>query len=206
MSPSSPTSGGLLAASLAITFAASSGCAGAGTYVWFNDLPSDPSGRSGSEYVIATGDMVNISVYGHDDMSVREPVRSDGKIALPLIGEVDVRGKHPSTLRAELESRLKDFIVSPRVLVNIDDTRPVTVSLLGEVARPGAYTVEPGSCLGQVLALAGGLTEFASRDSIFVVRREPAEQRIRFTYQDVSRNVGHAAEFAVHPGDLVVVE
>jgi protein involved in polysaccharide export with SLBB domain len=86
------------------------------------------------------------------------------------------------------------------------ETEPMTVLLLGEVAHPGAFRVEPNVRLAHVLALGGGLTDYASRDSVFVVREQPVPQRIRFTYQAVMRNEGRAGDFPLHPGDLVEVE
>jgi polysaccharide export outer membrane protein len=180
-------------------------CSGTGQYVWFDQLPQDRL-MSSNDYLIDVGDVVNIRVLGHDEMTVRQRVRSDGRIALLLIGEVGAAGKRPGALRAELEGRLKDFIVSPSVVVNIDESQPPTVLLLGEVARPGGYPLENDLRLAHALALGGGLTEYASRTSIYVVRDRPAPIRIRFTFDAVSRNVGRAGEFQLHAGDVVEVE
>jgi polysaccharide export outer membrane protein len=180
-------------------------CAGTGQYVWFDQLSQDKLASS-NEYLIDVGDIVNIRVLGHDEMTLRQRVRADGRLALLLIGEVDAAGKRPGALRAELEGRLKDFIVSPSVVVNIDESQPPTVLLLGEVARPGGYPLEHDLRLAHALALGGGLTEYASKSSIFVVRDKPAPMRIRFSYDDVTRNVGRAGEFQLHGGDVVEVE
>jgi len=182
-------------------------CGGPGQYVWFSELPAQAraAGDDDDAYVIADGDTVNVRVLGHEEMNVREKVRPDGRIALPLIGEVDARGKRPGSLRAELEGRLKDYILTPSVMVNVDETQPMTIVLLGEVQRPGAYTL-PSAGLAQAIALGGGLTEYASRNSIFVVRQRPQPARIRFAYDWISRNIGRAAAFPLHDGDLVVVE
>lgn len=161
---------------------------------------------AGNEYFIEVGDVVSIRVLGHDEMTVKERVRPDGRVALLLIGEVAVAGKRPGSLRAELEGRLKDFIVSPSVVVNVDEARPPTVLLLGEVTRPGGYPLEDDLRLAHALALGGGLTEYASRSSIYVVRNRPTPIRIRFTYEAVSRNVGQAGDFQLHAGDIVEVE
>jgi polysaccharide export outer membrane protein len=182
------------------------GCAAPGQYVWFSNLPSAVSASGSSDYLINQGDTLDVRALNHEEISVKEKVRADGRIAVPLIGEVEARGKRPSALRAELEGRLKDFFVSPTITVNVLEFQPMTVLLLGEVARPGAFQVEPNAPLAHVLALGGGLTEYASRDGIFVVRQQPTPQRVRFTYQAVIRNEGHAGEFPIHPGDLVEVE
>jgi polysaccharide export outer membrane protein len=133
-------------------------------------------------------------------------VRPDGRIAVPLIGEIDTQGKPPSAIRAEVEARLKDFIVSPSVMLSVDEVQALQVAVLGEVGHPGNYVVDPGGGLAQVLAACGGLNEYASHDRIFVVRLHPKPERIRFTYEAVSRNEAHAAGFQLHPGDVVVVE
>jgi polysaccharide export outer membrane protein len=188
-----------------VAVAALVGCTGPGQYVWFERLPPEtPASRV--EYLIGIGDTVNIRVLGHDEMNVRQHLRGDGRLALLLIGEVEATGKRPSALRAELEGRLKDYIVSPSVAVNVEESAPQTVVLLGEVAHPGAYPLEHDTRLSHALALGGGLTEYASHDGIFVVREDPSPARIRFTYEAVRRNVDHAGEFQLRPGDIVEVE
>jgi polysaccharide export outer membrane protein len=180
-------------------------CAGPGEYVWFQQLPSEATLAS-NEYIIAVGDVVSIRVLGHEEMTLKQRVRSDGRLALLLIGDVEAKGKHPSGLKAELEGRLKDYIVSPSVAVNIDEAQPMTVLLLGEIARPGVYPLDQGPTLMHALALGGGLTDFASRSSVFVVRAEPKPMRIRFTYEAITRNLSGAGDFQMHRGDLVEVE
>jgi polysaccharide export outer membrane protein len=187
------------------TIALGAGCAAPGQYVWFSSLPAAATSGN-ADYLINSGDTLDVRVLNHEDISVKEKVRVDGRIAVPLIGEVEARGKRPSALRAELEGRLKDFIVSPSITVNVLEFQPMTVLLLGEVQHPGAFQVEPNVPLAHVLALGGGLTEYASRDGIFVVRQQPTPQRVRFTYQAVIRNEGRAGDFPIHPGDQVEVE
>jgi polysaccharide export outer membrane protein len=193
----------LAAIALVGSIAALSGCAGTGNYVWFSALPAEDSS---SEYIINVGDVVNVRVLGHDDMLTKARVRADGRIAVPIIGEVEARGKRPSALRTEIEARLKDFLVMPSVTLNIDETLAVSIAVLGEVIHPGVFPIDPSMSLAQVLALSGGVNDFASRDRIFVVRTSPKAERIRFTYEAVLRNDNHAAAFRLHPGDFVVVE
>lgn len=179
-------------------------CAGPGQYIWLTDLP--PEAAAPTDYVIGAGDGLSMRVYGHEDLNVHEKVRSDGRIAVPLVGEVEARGKRPNALRAEIEARLRDYVVSPSVVLTVDEATPMTVVFLGEFTRPGVYTMENNARLVQALGLAGGLTDFASKDSIFIVRRQPSALRIRFSYQWVLRNLGHTADFPLHPGDYLVAE
>ena len=109
-------------------------------------------------------------------------VRTDGRIAMALIGEVMAAGKHPSGLARELEGRLREFVVSPRVTINVEAVPTVRSPRLGEVAHPGALALEPPADLLQAMALLGGPTEFADKSRIFVVRRFPEFKRIRFNY------------------------
>ena len=189
-------------ASLALA-AVSTGCAGPGSYVWFSAMPAEDSS---GEYLINAGDVINVRVLGHEDMLTKARVRADGRIAVPIIGEVEARGKRPSALRAEIEGRLKDFLVMPSVTVNVDESLPVSIAVLGEVTHPGVFPIDPSMSLAQVLALSGGVTDFASRDRIFVIRSSPKPERIRFTYEAVVRNESRADGFRLHPGDFVVVE
>src|SRR5271170_3363694 len=142
-------------ACIAGCIATAGGCSAPGQYVWYSNLPA--SAASGHpDYLISVGDTVDVRALNHEEVSVKEKVRVDGRIAIPLIGEVEARGKRPSALRAELEGRLKDFIVSPSITVNVVDVQPMTVLLLGEVAHPGAFQVEQNVPLAHVLALGGG--------------------------------------------------
>jgi polysaccharide biosynthesis/export protein len=197
-------SSGIAFAALALALAQGA-CGSSGEFVWFSQLPHEPS-LLNNEYIIAVGDIVSIHVLGHEELSLHQKVRSDGRIALLLIGDVEARGKRPSALKAELEGRLKDYIVSPSVVVNVDEGQPMTVILLGEVARPGIFPLEQDVRLIHALALGGGLTDYASRSSIYVVRSQPKPVRIRFTYESIFRNAGGAGDFQLRRGDVVEVE
>jgi polysaccharide export outer membrane protein len=159
-------------------------------------------------YIITSGDLLNIRVYNQDTISTRGRVGPDGKIAIPLVGELDAKGLSPANLSRQIEARLKPFIVAPSVATLVEEAQPVKVAVVGEVGHPAVLAVTPGAGVLQVLALAGGLTEYANRDRIFVLRDRPARGpfRIRFAYQDLIRGLGRAATFRVQSGDTVVVE
>jgi polysaccharide biosynthesis/export protein len=180
-------------------------CSGPGTYVWYSQL-SPAALAAVNEYLVSVGDTINIRILGHEDMSTKVRVRSDGRVAVPIIGEISAAGKRPSELRAELEGRLKDYLVAPSVTLNIDESLPPKIILLGEVTHPGVFPVEPNTSLAEALALGGGVTEYASRDRIFIVRPTPQSLRIRFTWDAVTHDLGHAATFPVRAGDVIVVE
>lgn len=193
------------AALAVVALALTVGCSGPGMFVWYHAVPRT-EWVGVNDYVIAVGDTVNIRVYDQETLSTRGKVRADGRMALPFVGEITVAGKQPRVLAAEIESRLKEFILTPKVIVNVDESRPMSVTFLGEVARAGVLTLEPATTLLQGLAQAGGPSEFADDSRIFVLRQVPVFRRIRFTYDALIHNAGGAATFTLMTGDVVVVE
>ncbi|MEO6598841.1 MAG: polysaccharide biosynthesis/export family protein [Polyangiaceae bacterium] len=184
-----------------------SGCASTGTFTWYQDIPKGPDWNTdNSEYVIGVGDTISIRAYEQEGLSGSYKVRRDGRIALPLAGELTVAGKHPSQLSKEIEVLLKQYIVSPRVTVNVDTSQPVTVIAIGEIKAIGALTLEPPARLIEAIAQAGGPNDFADKSRIFVLRRFPQFERIRFTYDAIVHNEGGAANFPLRTGDVLVVE
>jgi polysaccharide export outer membrane protein len=182
-----------------------SGACGNGQYVWVHDLARSETGGART-YRIVEGDVLDIRIYNHPDVSTKARVRRDGRITVPLIGDVDSRGKTTDALARDIGARLQRFIKGPPIVtVAIDDARPLSVTVLGEVDQPGVFTLAPDSGVLQALASAGGLTEFASRNEIFVVRRNPP-LRIRFTYEALTQNEPSAVNFALQDGDVVTVE
>jgi polysaccharide biosynthesis/export protein len=162
-----------------------------------------------SGYLISSGDVLQVRVFQQEAMSARVKVRGDGKVSLPLINDVLATGKSPALLAAELQLKWKDFINNPVVTVSLEESRPVVVSVVGEVVRPGVVTLEAGAGVLQALAASGGLTDFAHRDGLFVLRKvpaQPAPKRLRFTWEVLSRGEGAAARFTLQPGDVVIAE
>jgi len=158
------------------------------------------------DYVLGVGDVINIRVYEQDNVSADVKIRTDGRIALPFAGEIVAAGKRPLELSRELEARLKEFIVTPRVTINVATAQPITVTVVGEVVRIGTVTLEPPARLVEALAQSGGPGEFADKSKIFVLRQFPSYRRIRFNWDSILRNENGAATFPLRTGDVVVVE
>ena len=182
------------------------GCAGPGQYVWYAEMPEAERSGGGSDYVIGVGDTISVRVFEQDGISSDAKIRSDGKIALPFMGELVVAGKRPLEVSREIEVRLKEFIVAPRVTVNVVTSQPITVTVVGEVARIGTVTLEQPARLVDALAQSGGPGEFADKSRIFVLRQFPSYRRIRFEWEALLRNEGGAAQFQLRSGDVVVIE
>ena len=167
--------------------------------------PTERAALSG-DYVIGVGDSININVYEQEGLSGEAKIRRDGKIALPLVGELVVAGKRPLELSREIEVALKQFVVSPRVTVNVTTSQPISVTVVGEVAHIGVLTLEPPARLVEAMAQSGGPSEFADKTKIFVLRQFPSYKRIRFTWNAILRNEDNAAQFPLRTGDVIVVE
>jgi polysaccharide export outer membrane protein len=187
-------------------------CGTAREFIWVDAVPRTMlAGEARSE--IAVGDVVSVRVFNQDANSAdRVRVREDGKIALPLLHDVQVAGFEPAELARRLEVKLKEFITTPVVTVVVNERRPLHIPVMGRVARPGIYDLERGSSLVHALASAGGLTPFADESRIFVLRSgywadgNPAPARIRFRYRDLATGKVPAALFSLRPGDVVVAE
>ena len=175
-----------------------------GAFTWINEYAPAKTPTTG--YVIGAGDALTVQVYSDEKLTTKERVRPDGKITMPLVGEISVVDKAPATVAQEVERVLKDrqLILDPRVAVHVDAISPLTISVLGKVARPGAFTVEAGSGVAQAIATAGGLTDFASKDQIYLNRSNPST-RLRFTFDQLTGENGAASQFRLKNGDVIVV-
>jgi polysaccharide export outer membrane protein len=182
------------------------GCGSAGGSIQVDQLPDPPASASTQEYIIGVGDLLNVQVYNDEKASGRMRVRSDGRISLPFVNDIEAIGKTPTKLASDIEGSLKTVILNPSVTVSVEESKPLNISVLGEVSKPGLQTVDRNTGVAQALAAAGGLTTFAHKDRIFVVRNDPTPMRIRFSYEDLTRNVGKGHLFRLQAGDVVVVE
>ena len=174
-------------------------------FVWvdeWRELGPDVKG----EYIIGVGDLLNVLVWDQEKMSARVRVRSDGFVSLPFLDDVPVAGMTPVTLARSLEGRLKQFIVTPQVTIVVEEAKPLSVSVLGQVQQPGLFNLDPGASIAQALAAAGGLKDFARRDRIFLLRSGAGSARVRMTYEDVTAGTGPAFSLRLRTGDVVVVE
>ena len=183
------------------------GCRHTGAYVWVDDYRLETPAAPG--YLLGSGDLVSVRVLGHDEMSSRVRVRSDGKISLPFLDDLPVSGRTPAEVAEKLRGDFKEFVVNPVVTVTVEEPRPYTVSVAGEVTRPGVYPVDPQAGVLQALASAGGLTQFAHEDQIYVLRHLAEGQppvRIRFKYESLEHAEGQSGMFSLLRNDLVVVE
>src|SRR2546428_580830 len=170
-----------------------------------------PKGLAGAaavdgEYRIGPEDLLDVAVWNNAAISRAVPVRPDGKISLPLLNEVQAAGLTPPQLRDVLMKRLTDYMPSPEVSVIVREVHSFKVSVIGEVKTPGRYELKSRATVLDVLAQAGPFTDFASRARIFVIRSNgSAVKRIPFNYNKVVSSDAPDGNFALQPGDIVVV-
>ena len=184
--------------------AASCASAPAGRFVWIEEFTPVAS-ASGSD-AIQSGDLLDVRVLGQDQLSARVHVRADGQITLPFLNDVAAGGQTPAELTVIVEQKLKEYDNQPVVTIGVEKAAPAPLSILGEVARPGKYPYEPAMGLLGALAMAGGLTDYAHKDRVFVLRGQPVPARIRFDFRRLLRGEGRGPSFQLEPGDVVVAE
>ena len=159
-----------------------------------------------NSFVIGNDDVLNINVWKEPDISRSIPVRSDGKISLPLVGEVQAAGLTPLKLEKDIASKLKNFISEPEVTVMVQQVNSQKFNILGQVVRPGSYVIANSPTVLDALALAGGFRDFAKQKSIYVLRQGASgESRIPFNYKDVSQGKNMSQNIKLQPGDTIIV-
>jgi polysaccharide export outer membrane protein len=159
-----------------------------------------------SNFVIGNEDVLAISVFKEPELSRTIPVRTDGKISLPLIGELQASGKTPKELQAEITSGLVSFIEEPEVTVIVQEIRSQRFNILGHVQKPGSYELNPPITLVDAIALAGGFRDFAKITSIYVLRADGGKQvRLPFNYKEVIKGARPEQNIELQPRDTIVV-
>jgi polysaccharide export outer membrane protein len=159
------------------------------------------------DFVIGNGDVLNINVWKQPDLSRAVPVRSDGKVSLPLIGEVMAAGQTPAKLEEQLTSMFKPYLAEPEVTVIVEQINSQKFNILGRVAKPGSYPLVNPTTVLDAIALAGGCRDFAKQKSIYILRRHPdgTETRVPFNYQEVIKGKNTAQNIELQPRDTIVV-
>lgn len=165
-----------------------------------NPATTDPA------YKIGADDVLDVNVWKEQELTRTLQVRPDGKISMPLLNDVQAAGMTPTQLAASLTEKLKKYLNAPQVTVIVTQTNSQRVYVLGEVTRPGAYSLLPGMTVLQAISSAGGLTQYANGKKIFVMRTENQRQsKYPFNYKDVLDGRKSEENVALKAGDTVVV-
>jgi polysaccharide biosynthesis/export protein len=161
-----------------------------------------------STYVIGPNDSLAINVWKEAEVSRVVPVRSDGKISLPLVGEVQASGETPLQLEEIITAKLKEYISDPEVTVMVQESRSQKFNVLGMVAKPGTYMLTTANMtVLDAIALAGGFRDFAKKKSIYVLRNDANGQpeRLPFNYKEVIQGKNPQQNIVLKANDTIVV-
>jgi polysaccharide export outer membrane protein len=158
-------------------------------------------------FVIGNDDVLSISVWKEPDLSRSIPVRSDGRISLPLVGDLQAAGLTPLKLEEDIANKLQPYIAAPEVAVMVQQINSQKFNILGKVVKPGSYPLTNSATVLDAIALAGGCRDFAKQGSIYVLRQNPGggESRLPFNYKDVIKGKNTAQNVKLQPHDTIVV-
>ena len=159
---------------------------------------SDPSYRLGAE------DQLRISVWDNKELTLDLVVRPDGKISMPLLQDVPAEGLTAGQLATNIEESLSAYILNPQVTVIVLQVNSPKYYIIGYVARPGTFPLRGDTSVLQALALAGGMTQFASPRSIKLIRGNQGRQEVRkVNYYDLIES--GEGNYLLKSGDTIVV-
>lgn len=158
-------------------------------------------------YLIGSSDVLAITVWKEPEISKSVPVRPDGKISLPLVGELQAAGRTPLQLEQDIAAKLKTYITNPDVNVIVQQINSEKFNILGRVARPGSFPLTGTTTVLDAIATGGGFLDFAKEKGVYVLRQNSGggQTRIPFNYKDVVKGKHPEQNIKLQSGDTVVV-
>jgi polysaccharide biosynthesis/export protein len=167
------------------------------------------AGRNSTDegYIIGNSDMLEINVWKESSLTESVPVRSDGKISIPLIGEIQASGRTPVQLKEEITTKLRSYLTAPDVTVMVLQMNSQKFNILGRVLKPGSYPLTATTTVLDAIAEAGGFQDFAKQKRVYVLRRasDGSEIRIPFNYKEVIRGTHPDQNIKLKPNDTIFV-
>ena len=165
------------------------------------------------EYIMTPGDQLQIYVLGHEDLSTRRNtsdttssyyvVRPDGKLDFPLIGTVDTTGKSVEEFTEELKVKLSEYIIDPKITVNVAKLGTTRVFVLGEIKKAGMYELTKGHRVLDALGAAGGFTQKSAKKNIFLIRNGDEENVQKLNFNDFLRKGNVSQNLVLNEGDCL---
>jgi polysaccharide biosynthesis/export protein len=158
-------------------------------------------------FIIGADDVLAINVWKEQEVSRTVPVRSDGKISLPLVGEVTAAGRTPLQLEKDISTKLLSYMTDPEVTVIVQQINSQKYNILGQVGRPGSYPLTGMITIVDAIASAGGFRDFAKKKGVYILRLDSAghESRIPFNYQDFIKGKDTNQNITLQPRDTIIV-
>jgi len=162
--------------------------------------------ETSNEYLIQPSDVLEISVYGEENLLRKVIVRPDGKISFPLIGDIKVSDHSTRELKEIIDKKIRAFVPEASSTVIVEQMGSLSAYVVGQVAKPGMFNVASELTVLQALALAGGLTTFADENGIIIIRGHgSATKKIPFDYSQVKRGRGLEQNIMLERGDVVLI-
>src|ERR1700739_1657182 len=160
-----------------------------------------------NSYVVGNDDVLAISVWKEPELTKSIPVRSDGKISLPLIGEIQAAGRTPLLLEREITDKVQNFITAPEVTVIVEKINSKKFNILGEGVKPGSYPLSQSATMMDAIALAGGFRDFAKKTGVYVLRKgsDGRETKISFNYKEFIKGKNPGQNISIEPNDTIIV-
>jgi polysaccharide biosynthesis/export protein len=161
-----------------------------------------------NSFVIGNDDLLSINVWKEPEVSSKSiPVRSDGRISLPLVGEVQAAGRTPLQLEQAITSKLRTYIAEPEVTVMVQQINSEKFNILGQVLKPGSYPLTRGTTVLDAIAMANGFRDFAKQKGIYILRQNAGgtESKLAFNYKDVIKGKHPEQNIKLEPRDTIVV-
>jgi polysaccharide export outer membrane protein len=170
--------------------------------------PTSTAGNADdTSFIIGNDDVLAINVWKEPDVTRSLPVRSDGKISLPLAGELQAAGRTPLQLEEDIANKLRTYITDPEVTVIVQEIKSQNFNILGQVTKPGSYPLTRSATVLDAIALAGGFRDFAKQKAIYILRQDTAgrELHIPFNYKTVIKGKNPEQNVRLQPHDTIVV-
>lgn len=158
-------------------------------------------------FIIGVEDILNINVWKEGELSRVLPVRPDGMITLPLIGEIKATGLTPVQLQEQITTLLKKFMADPQVTVIVAEVHSLTFNVVGQVLKPGYYPLTRRMTVLDAIALSGGFQPFAKQKKVYVLRTsaDGKQVRLKFNYKEVIKGKLSDENIVLQPRDTVVI-
>jgi polysaccharide biosynthesis/export protein len=156
------------------------------------------------DYKLDQGDVLSISVYGYEELQIEGlPIRPDGKISFPLVGEIQAAGLTPDKLNESLTTALSEYIKHPKVIVNVQQFRTTRVYVLGQVIKPGMYEIVKQHNLLDAIGMAGGYTEKAAKKKIYIIHKNQSDKPITVNLLKLLERGDMTQNIPLEDGDVV---
>ena len=159
------------------------------------------------DYVIGSEDVLAVNIWKEPEISRVVPVRPDGKITLPLVGDIQASGLTPKALQANITQGLRSYVASPEVTVIVQEVKSLKFNIVGEIVRPGSYPLSQPMTVLDAIAVGGGLKDFAKKSGIYILRTntDKTQQKLMFDYKQVIKGKRLSDNVELRPGDTIVI-